>query len=275
MPADLSFWSAAPPRRPPGLASAGHSRTATRHRRALRGRRRVALVVFVGAFSNWFGWFANTDSPFSGFQFCASLSRVRDGRLCVRRAAGASASRCSSSTRGCLGGSSSPTSFRRRRLVGDRDDRVGLVLLTAPCASMLGRSRTLRLLAARRRLVSRSAAVCSGSSTTATSIRSDRVVALVYVGLGDLLARSSWAVLGAFGFSWLRTTIRPTSGFGSHRFPVRVHVHFDGSGTEAALGAAADVGRRTASSSSCSRLSSHRRRTTRRRASLARTTNCA
>jgi hypothetical protein len=191
----------------------------------------AAFVVFLGALLDWFGWFPNTDHAFSGFRFWLlflELATVVSATVALRifrfplLVFGVAAASWFFVTDLISGG-------------GDWSAIVtimyGLVLFAVAMSFDAGRSRIYGFWLH----VASGLTIGGGLLWFFHDGTFDwiviGVVALLYIGLGDRLVRSSWVVLGAFGFL-LAASYVADKWSDSSLFPFAFVFGFDGSGND-------------------------------------------
>jgi hypothetical protein len=190
----------------------------------------AAFVTFLGALLDWFGWFPDTEHAFSGFRFWLlflELATVVSAAVALRifrfplLVFGVAAAWWFFVTDLISGG-------------GDWSAIVtiayGLVLLTVAMSFDAGRSRIYGFWLH----VASGLAIGGGLLWFFHDSNFDwiliGVVALLYIWLGDRLTRSSWVVLGAFGFL-LAANYFADKWSDSSTFPFAFVFGFDGSGS--------------------------------------------
>ena len=165
----------------------------------------TAFVVLLGALLDWFGWFPDTEHPFSGFRFWLlflELAVVVSAALALRIFRFPL----------LVFGVAAATWFFVTDLISGGGDwsaivtiAYGLVLLAVAMSFDAGRSRIYGFWLH----VASGLAIGGGLVWFFHDGNFDwiliGVVALVYIGLGDRLMRSSWAVLGAWGLFQVTT----------------------------------------------------------------------
>jgi hypothetical protein len=191
----------------------------------------AAFVVLLGALLDWFGWFPDTEHVFSGFRFWLlflELATVVSATVALR---------IFRFPLLVLGVAAASWFFVTDLISGGGDWSAivtiayGLFLLAVAMSFDAGRSRIYGFWLH----VASGLAIGGGLLWFFHDSNFDWILigiaALFYIGLGDRLVRSSWVVLGAFGFL-LAANYFADKWSDSSSFPFAFVFGFDGSGSD-------------------------------------------